>query len=79
MVNLCNVTCGLETQLELYLGTVLSHFPPLFIIAGASGLVHFDSEGERNLDYSIYDLQHVGGFTKFVPILHFDSHKKDIR
>ncbi|XP_053719590.1 guanylate cyclase 2G [Synchiropus splendidus] len=45
---------------------------------GASGLVHFDEEGERNLDYSIYDLQHVGGNTKFVPILHFDSHSKDV-
>ncbi|XP_074519022.1 guanylate cyclase 2G [Halichoeres trimaculatus] len=46
---------------------------------GASGLVHFDEEGERNLDYSIYDLQHLGDVTKFVPILHFDSHSKAIR
>ncbi|XP_042363673.1 guanylate cyclase 2G [Plectropomus leopardus] len=46
---------------------------------GASGLVHFDEEGERNLDYSIYDLQHVGDVTKFVPILHFDSHTKAVR
>ncbi|KAM9837894.1 guanylate cyclase 2G [Aulostomus maculatus] len=46
---------------------------------GASGLVHFDEEGERNLDYSIYDLQHIGGITKFVPILHFDSHTKIVR
>ncbi|XP_070783496.1 guanylate cyclase 2G [Enoplosus armatus] len=46
---------------------------------GASGLVHFDEEGERNLDYSIYDLQHVGDITKFVPILHFDSHTKAVR
>uniref|UniRef100_A0A3Q1AK29 Guanylate cyclase n=2 Tax=Amphiprion ocellaris TaxID=80972 RepID=A0A3Q1AK29_AMPOC len=46
---------------------------------GASGLVHFDEEGERNLDYSIYDLQHNGDVTKFVPILHFDSHTKDVR
>uniref|UniRef100_A0A3B4ZCQ6 Guanylate cyclase n=1 Tax=Stegastes partitus TaxID=144197 RepID=A0A3B4ZCQ6_9TELE len=44
----------------------------------ASGLVHFDEEGERNLDYSIYDLQHTGDTTKFVPILHFDSHTKDV-
>uniref|UniRef100_A0A3Q1GDL6 Guanylate cyclase n=1 Tax=Acanthochromis polyacanthus TaxID=80966 RepID=A0A3Q1GDL6_9TELE len=44
----------------------------------ASGLVHFDEEGERNLDYSIYDLQHNGDVTKFVPILHFDSHTKDV-
>lgn len=49
------------------------------IIAGASGLVHFDQDGERNLDYSIYDLQHIGDVSKFVPILHFDSHTKAIR
>ncbi|XP_053197501.1 guanylate cyclase 2G [Scomber japonicus] len=46
---------------------------------GASGLVHFDEEGERNLDYSIYDLQHIGEIIKFVPILDFDSHTKVIR
>ncbi|XP_029384215.1 guanylate cyclase 2G [Echeneis naucrates] len=46
---------------------------------GASGLVHFDQDGERNLDYSLYDLQHTGDTTKFVPILHFDSHTKNIR
>ncbi|XP_067433209.1 LOW QUALITY PROTEIN: guanylate cyclase 2G [Thunnus thynnus] len=46
---------------------------------GASGLVHFDEEGERNMDYSIYDLQHIGDITKFVPILHFDSHTKVVR
>ncbi|XP_056905286.1 guanylate cyclase 2G isoform X2 [Takifugu flavidus] len=46
---------------------------------GASGLVHFDEDGERNLDYSIYDLQHVEGTMKFVPVLHFDSHTKSVR
>ncbi|KAM9561811.1 guanylate cyclase 2G [Salvelinus alpinus] len=46
---------------------------------GASGLVHFDEEGERNLDYSIFDLQHTDDSTTFVPILHFDSHTKSIR
>ncbi|KAG7227726.1 hypothetical protein INR49_029491 [Caranx melampygus] len=46
---------------------------------GASGLVHFDEDGERNMDYSIYDLQHTGDTTKFMPILHFDSHAKNIR
>ncbi|KAJ4940826.1 hypothetical protein JOQ06_027118 [Pogonophryne albipinna] len=46
---------------------------------GASGLVHFDEEGERNLDYSIYDLQLVGDQTKFVSILNFDSQTKDVR
>ncbi|KAM7370495.1 hypothetical protein PAMP_010036 [Pampus punctatissimus] len=46
---------------------------------GASGLVHFDEEGERNLDYSIYDLQYTEDNAKFVPILHFDSHTKIVR
>ncbi|XP_069016534.1 guanylate cyclase 2G [Embiotoca jacksoni] len=46
---------------------------------GASGLVHFDKEGERNLDYSIYDLQNIENITKFVPILHYDSHTKNVR
>ncbi|TKS89500.1 Guanylate cyclase 2G [Collichthys lucidus] len=46
---------------------------------GASGLVHFDDEGERNVDYSIYDLQHAGDVTKFVPVLHYDSHTKAVR
>uniref|UniRef100_A0AAY5L2I8 Guanylate cyclase n=1 Tax=Esox lucius TaxID=8010 RepID=A0AAY5L2I8_ESOLU len=43
-----------------------------------SGLVHFDEEGERNLDYSIFDLQLTDGSNTFVPILHFDSHTKSI-
>uniref|UniRef100_A0A3P8VRS1 Guanylate cyclase n=1 Tax=Cynoglossus semilaevis TaxID=244447 RepID=A0A3P8VRS1_CYNSE len=49
------------------------------LLKRASGLVHFDEEGERNLDYSIYDLQYIGDKVKFVPILHFDSHSKNIR
>uniref|UniRef100_A0A671Y3I6 Guanylate cyclase n=1 Tax=Sparus aurata TaxID=8175 RepID=A0A671Y3I6_SPAAU len=32
-----------------------------------------------NLDYSIYDLQHTGDTTKFLPVLHFDSHTKEVR
>uniref|UniRef100_A0A3Q3DDF4 Guanylate cyclase n=1 Tax=Hippocampus comes TaxID=109280 RepID=A0A3Q3DDF4_HIPCM len=44
----------------------------------ASGLVHFDKDGERNLDYSIYDLQYTGDAAAFVPVLHFDSHSKSI-
>uniref|UniRef100_A0A3Q3QIA6 Guanylate cyclase n=1 Tax=Monopterus albus TaxID=43700 RepID=A0A3Q3QIA6_MONAL len=47
-----------------------------FRFNGASGLVHFDEKGERNLDYSIYDLQHSGDVTKFVPVLHFESRFK---
>nr|XP_061787653.1 guanylate cyclase 2G-like [Nerophis lumbriciformis] len=46
---------------------------------GASGLVHFDEDGERNLDYSIYDLQYTTGTAAFVPILNFDSSIKRIR
>ncbi|XP_037547159.1 guanylate cyclase 2G [Nematolebias whitei] len=46
---------------------------------GASGLVHFDEDGERNVDYSIYDLQYVGNTILFVPILHFDSLTKSVR
>nr|XP_061807359.1 guanylate cyclase 2G-like [Nerophis lumbriciformis] len=46
---------------------------------GASGLVHFDEDGERNLDYSIYDLQYTRDDATFVPVLHFDSHSKSIR
>ncbi|MED6257843.1 hypothetical protein ATANTOWER_032383 [Ataeniobius toweri] len=46
---------------------------------GASGLVHFDEQGERCMDYSIYDLQRVGGSTMFVPILNFESQTKSVR
>ncbi|XP_028332666.1 guanylate cyclase 2G [Gouania willdenowi] len=46
---------------------------------GATGLVHFDEEGERNLDYSIYDLQHIEDTIKFVSILNYDSYTKKVR
>ncbi|KAF5896503.1 guanylate cyclase 2G-like [Clarias magur] len=46
---------------------------------GASGLVHFDDYGERNTDYSLYDLQLYEGTIKFVSILTFDSHTKMIK
>ncbi|KAK2866454.1 hypothetical protein Q7C36_002510 [Tachysurus vachellii] len=46
---------------------------------GASGLVHFDENGERNTDYSLYDLQLHEGTVKFVSILAFDSHTKIIK
>ncbi|XP_065118683.1 guanylate cyclase 2G [Paramisgurnus dabryanus] len=46
---------------------------------GASGLVHFDEFGERNLDYSVFDLQQTEGVIKFVPVLDFDSHTKMIK
>uniref|UniRef100_A0A3B5KY60 Guanylate cyclase n=1 Tax=Xiphophorus couchianus TaxID=32473 RepID=A0A3B5KY60_9TELE len=46
---------------------------------GASGLVHFDEEGERCMDYSIYDLQLVEGGNMFVPILNFESQTKSMK
>ncbi|XP_062373919.1 guanylate cyclase 2G [Sardina pilchardus] len=46
---------------------------------GASGLVHFDEEGERNVDYSLYDLQPDGDSVKFVSVLDFDSQTKMMR
>ncbi|XP_073684296.1 guanylate cyclase 2G [Garra rufa] len=46
---------------------------------GASGLVHFDDYGERNIDYSVYDLQQTETVTKFVSVLDFDSHSKTIK
>ncbi|XP_067226403.1 guanylate cyclase 2G [Chanodichthys erythropterus] len=46
---------------------------------GASGLVHFDEYGERNLDYSVYDLQQTENIIKFVSVLDFDSHTKTIK
>uniref|UniRef100_A0A8C1EGF3 Guanylate cyclase n=1 Tax=Cyprinus carpio carpio TaxID=630221 RepID=A0A8C1EGF3_CYPCA len=46
---------------------------------GASGLVHFDEYGERNLDYSVYDLQQTETVTKFVSVLDFDSNSKTIK
>ncbi|TSK14762.1 Guanylate cyclase 2G [Bagarius yarrelli] len=46
---------------------------------GASGLVHFDEYGERNTDYSLYDLQLHEGVVKFVSILTFDSHSKLVK
>uniref|UniRef100_A0A8C2ZDI5 Guanylate cyclase n=1 Tax=Cyclopterus lumpus TaxID=8103 RepID=A0A8C2ZDI5_CYCLU len=54
-------------------GRQLLFYPPVIVVAGASGLVHFDKDGERKLDYSIYDLQHVGHTTKFEAILNFDT------
>lgn len=36
-------------------------------------MVHFDEQGERYLDFSIYHLQPERGTRQFVPILHFNS------
>ncbi|XP_072523631.1 guanylate cyclase 2G [Salminus brasiliensis] len=46
---------------------------------GASGLVHFDEYGDRNTDYSVYDLQMSDNDMKFVPVLNFDSHTKILK
>ncbi|XP_064169836.1 guanylate cyclase 2G [Anguilla rostrata] len=50
-----------------------------FRFYGATGLVHFDEEGERNIDYSVYNLQVTDGMPKFVSVLTFDSHTKTVR
>lgn len=47
--------------------------------AGASGLVHFDEYGERNTDYSVYDLQKSDDRMKFVSVLNFDSNSKTVK
>lgn len=58
----------------LYITKITVVFP-----TGASGLVHYDEYGERNLDYSVYDLQQTETVTKFVSVLDFDSHTKMIK
>lgn len=77
---LTQVSCYLVFWFNLLLRLSTDSLTWLWIIiTGASGLVHFDEDGERNLDYSIYDLQHTGEIIKFVPILHFDSHSRNLR
>uniref|UniRef100_A0A3B3R695 Guanylate cyclase n=1 Tax=Paramormyrops kingsleyae TaxID=1676925 RepID=A0A3B3R695_9TELE len=44
----------------------------------ATGLVYFDSEGERAMDYSVYDLQYPSDEPKFVPVLNFDSQSRTL-
>ncbi|XP_061086393.1 guanylate cyclase 2G [Conger conger] len=46
---------------------------------GATGLVHFDVDGERNVDYSVFKLQTTEGDPKLVSVLTFDSHSKTVR
>lgn len=48
-------------------------------VPGATGLVYFDSEGERAMDYSVYDLQYPSDEPKFVPVLNFDSQSRTLR
>nr|XP_056706431.1 guanylate cyclase 2G-like [Euleptes europaea] len=45
---------------------------------GITGPVHIDESGERNMDYSVYDLQESGNSTCFIPVLNFDSDRKAI-
>uniref|UniRef100_A0A8D0GB24 Guanylate cyclase n=1 Tax=Sphenodon punctatus TaxID=8508 RepID=A0A8D0GB24_SPHPU len=45
---------------------------------GVTGPVHMDESGERCMDYSVYDLQTAGNSSQFVPILSYDSCKKEI-
>ncbi|XP_044287369.1 guanylate cyclase 2G-like [Varanus komodoensis] len=45
---------------------------------GVTGPVHIDELGERNMDYSVYDLQESGNSTRFIPVLNFDGYRKII-
>ncbi|XP_042315347.1 guanylate cyclase 2G-like [Sceloporus undulatus] len=47
-------------------------------VYGITGPVHIDESGERNMDYSVYDLQESGNSTRFLPVLNFDSYTKTI-
>ncbi|XP_053164969.1 guanylate cyclase 2G-like [Hemicordylus capensis] len=48
------------------------------LLYGITGPVHIDEFGERNMDYSVYDLQEFGNSTRFIPVLNFDSERKTI-
>ncbi|KAH0623746.1 hypothetical protein JD844_006843, partial [Phrynosoma platyrhinos] len=45
---------------------------------GITGPMHIDESGERNMDYSVYDLQESGNSTRFLPVLNYDSYRKTI-
>ncbi|XP_053548969.1 guanylate cyclase 2G-like [Bombina bombina] len=47
-------------------------------LLGMTGWLSFDESGERFIDYYVYDLQHVGNSTSFVPVLQYDSYKRVI-
>ncbi|XP_062989323.1 guanylate cyclase 2G-like [Elgaria multicarinata webbii] len=47
-------------------------------VYGITGPVHINELGERNMDYSVYDLQESGNSTRFIPVLNFDSYRKTI-
>ncbi|XP_063819399.1 guanylate cyclase 2G-like [Pseudophryne corroboree] len=45
---------------------------------GVTGLLNIDTKGKRFIDYSVYDLQLVGNESRFVPVLQYDSYRKEI-
>ncbi|KAM3913320.1 guanylate cyclase 2G-like [Leptodactylus fuscus] len=45
---------------------------------GVTGLLSVDEKGERYIDYSFYDLQVVGNMSRFVPVLQYDSYRREI-
>ncbi|XP_067322372.1 guanylate cyclase 2G-like [Anolis sagrei] len=47
-------------------------------LMGITGPVHIDESGERNMDYSVYDLQDSGNSKCFLPVLNFDSFSKTL-
>ncbi|XP_018425609.1 PREDICTED: guanylate cyclase 2G-like [Nanorana parkeri] len=45
---------------------------------GVTGLLSIDEKGERFIDYAVYDLQWVGNVSRFVPVLQYDSYRREI-
>nr|XP_033799297.1 guanylate cyclase 2G-like isoform X2 [Geotrypetes seraphini] len=45
---------------------------------GLTGLVNIGENGERFLDFSVYDLQRSGNISRFVAVLQYDSYKRNI-
>ncbi|XP_030060573.1 guanylate cyclase 2G-like [Microcaecilia unicolor] len=45
---------------------------------GLTGMVNIGDSGERYLNFSVYDLQHSGNISSFVPVLQYDSYKRSI-
>ncbi|KAM4702750.1 guanylate cyclase 2G-like [Rhinophrynus dorsalis] len=45
---------------------------------GITGLLSLDYNGERFIDYSVYDLQKVGNSSQFVSVLQYDSYRRMI-
>ncbi|XP_063290909.1 guanylate cyclase 2G-like [Pelobates fuscus] len=48
-------------------------------VFGVSGPLSINEDGERLIDYAIYDLQHTGNSSGFVPVLLYDSFQRTIR